>query len=320
MSMPMGSSPTTLLFPGQGAQRAGMGRDFDARFAASRRTYDEASDALGLDLRAICFTGDDRLAATEFAQPAILATEIAMVRGLVEAFDLAADRFGGHSLGEYSALVAAGVIPFADALRIVRARGRLMQEAVPVGRGRMVAVIGDRSLVTAALDGLAVDVANDNSPDQVVLSGLAEEVREVERRLVERGAPVRVVPLEVSAPFHSRWMVPIEPAFADVLQAPSARWDARRAPAVASNVTGGFHAADVPLVRGRLVRQVSGTVRWRENMRALAAGAGRLVEIGPGRPLRGFFKAVGVAVESITDVRSAARVLGSDAGLREAHA
>src|SRR5262249_52298969 len=163
------------------------------------------SEALGLDLRGLCFGADDRLVRTEFAQPAILATEIAMLRGLAEGFGLASDLFGGHSLGEYTALVAAGVIPFADALRTVRERGRLMQEAVPIGRGRMVAVIGERldhAVLERALAGGAASVANDNSPDQVVISGLAEEVDAVERRLAGNGPALRTVPLDVSAPFH----------------------------------------------------------------------------------------------------------------------
>src|SRR5262245_15799656 len=200
--------PTTVVFPGQGSQRPGMGRDFDARFEASRRVYDEVSEALGLDLRGLCFAPDERLSLTEYAQPAILATEIAMLRGLTEAYGLAAHRFGGHSLGEYTALVAAGVIPLGDAVRIVRERGRLMQDAVPAGQGAMVAVIGerlDRRMISRALEGLEVSVANDNSPDQIVLSGLVDAVRTAERRLVESamGRPLRLVALEVSAPFHS---------------------------------------------------------------------------------------------------------------------
>jgi [acyl-carrier-protein] S-malonyltransferase/trans-AT polyketide synthase/acyltransferase/oxidoreductase domain-containing protein len=288
-----------------------MGRDFDQRFAASRRVYDEASDALALDLRRLCFEPDERLSLTEYAQPAILATEIAMLRALVAEHGLCAARFGGHSLGEYTALVAAGVIPLAAALRIVRARGRLMQDAVPAGCGRMVAAIGelDRDAIDEALSGLAVNVANDNSPEQVVLSGLAPDVIEVERRLGETSAASRLVALDVSAPFHSPLMAPIEPAFAAVLEPESGAWDVAAAPAVTSNLTGGFHDADPKTLCARLVSQVSGTVRWRDNMRALTERATRVLEIGPGRPLRGFFKVIGVSIASITDVRSAERAL-----------
>src|SRR5690242_4279431 len=125
-------STTAIVFPGQGSQRPGMGRDFHERFAASRRTYEEASEALGLDLGRLCFEPDERLGLTEYAQPAILATEIAMLRGLAEEHGIGAARFAGHSLGEYTALVAAGVVPLAAAVRVVRERGRLMQQAVPV--------------------------------------------------------------------------------------------------------------------------------------------------------------------------------------------
>src|SRR5262249_7534123 len=149
--------------PGQGSQRTGMGRDFDERFAASRWVYDEAGEALHLNLRQLCFGDDDRLGLTEYAQPAILATEIAMLRGLEEGFGLTGDRCGGHSLGEYTALVAAGVIPLADAVRVVRERGRLMQQAVPPGRGGMVAIVGerlDRGAIARVLGGLPLTVAN----------------------------------------------------------------------------------------------------------------------------------------------------------------
>jgi len=292
-----------------------MGHDFCQRFAHSRLVFEEASEALGLDVAALCFDEDVRLSLTEFAQPAILTTEIAMLRGLAEAFGLEARRFGGHSLGEYTALVAAGVLPLADAVRIVRERGRLMQEAVPVGRGRMLAVIGrelDVAAVERAITGLAVTIANDNSPEQVVLSGLAADVGTAESRLASHEA-LRLVPLEVSAPFHSPLMAGIEPVFAAVLDASAQGWDAARAPAVTSNLTGGFHDADPAALRARLVRQISGTVRWRSNMAALADAATRIVEIGPGRPLRGFFKAVGVTIESITDLRSASRLLAGEA-------
>jgi [acyl-carrier-protein] S-malonyltransferase/trans-AT polyketide synthase/acyltransferase/oxidoreductase domain-containing protein len=292
-----------------------MGQDFCQRFASSRAVFEEASEALGTDLGALCFDEDARLSLTEYAQPAILTTEIAMLRALGEAFGLEARRFGGHSLGEYTALVAAGAMPLAAAVRIVRERGRLMQEAVPVGRGRMLAVIGrelDLAAVERAIDGLAVTIANDNSPEQIVLSGLAEDVAVAESRLAD-GEGRRLVALDVSAPFHSPHMAGIEPAFAAVLEAASGGWDASRAPAVTSNLTGGFHDADPAALCGRLVRQISGTVRWRSNMAALADGSIRIVEVGPGRPLRGFFKAVGVTIESITDVRSATRILAGEA-------
>jgi len=148
----------------------------------------------------------------------------------------------------------------------------------------------------------------------VVLSGLVDDVRAAECRLAEGagGAPLRLVPLDVSAPFHSPLMAPIERAFAAVLEPASARWEAGNAPRVTSNLTGGFHDADLAALRARLVRQISGTVCWRSNMQALTERPTRVIEVGPGRPLRGFFKAIGVSVESITDVRSADRVLAAE--------
>jgi [acyl-carrier-protein] S-malonyltransferase len=294
-----------------------MGRDFDQHFDVSRRTFDEASDALGFDLRRLCFEADERLGLTEYTQPAVLATEIAMLRGLVAAHGLAPERFGGHSLGEYTALVAAGVIPLAAAVRIVRARGRLMQEAVPAGRGRMLAVIGeelDHAFICRVLTGLPVAIANDNSPDQVVLSGLGADVQAAEARLglASRGA-LRFVALDVSVPFHSSLMASIEPTFATVLEPASAGFDVANAPAVVSNFTGAFHDADRTALVDRLVRQVSATVRWRSNMAALTSRPTRVIEVGPGRPLRGFFRSIGVAAEWIGDLRSAERVLAAEA-------
>jgi [acyl-carrier-protein] S-malonyltransferase len=289
-----------------------MGRDFFDRFASSRRVFEEASDAAGFDLAALCFTDDDRLSLTEYSQPAILTTQIAMVCALAEGWDVSARRFGGHSLGEYTALVAAGVLPLADAVRIVRERGRLMQQAVPVGVGAMSAVLGkalDRSLIGEVVASAGVDVANDNSDDQLVLSGPVESVARAGELLVGHpgtGAE-RIVELDVSAPFHSRMMATIEAAFARVLAEARPRWNMANATAVASNFTGGLHNEDASLLGERLVGQLSATVRWRDNMRAIAAAAGPVLEVGPSRPLRAFFRTIGVDVVSIVDTRSAER-------------
>jgi len=304
--------PVTVVFPGQGCQRPGMGRDFHDRFRSSRLAFEEASDASGLDLRILCFEQDPRLPLTEYSQPAIVATEIAMLRGLAEGWGLIATRFGGHSLGEYSALVAAGVLALADAVRIVRERGRLMQAAVPVGHGAMLAVLGetlDRQAIDGCLAGLRVTVANDNSEDQLVLSGPILELREVARRISQYRAGWRTVELEVSAPFHSWMMAPIEPAFREVLGESSAQWNTAGATCVTSNLTGGFHDADEGLLCDRLVGQLSGSVRWRDNMTALASGSSAIFEVGPGRPLRGFFRTIGAEVVSVVDARSAERAL-----------
>ena len=295
---------TALVFPGQGSQRVGMARDFHDEFAVARQVFAEASAACGDDLAAICFGDERRLNLTEFTQPCILTVEIAMLRVLVAELGLEAGWFAGHSLGEYTALVAAGVLPLGDAARLVRRRGALMQEAVPAGEGAMLAVIGrglDIAELRAALEGLEVDAANHNSSSQIVVSGSVAGVAEAKQRLAGKGR--RLVPLNVSAPFHSRLMHEVEGKFAPDLAA--APLDASRAPRVASNYTGAFHAADAAGVRDALVRQISGTVRWVDNMRALHERTTRIVEIGPGKPLSGFFKDMGVTVQAITDLASA---------------
>lgn len=309
----MAAPSTTIVFPGQGTQRAGMGRDFHAWSPAARAVYDEAAAALGLDLCALCFGDDERLGMTELAQPAILATEIAMLRAVEAELGLSASVHGGHSLGEYTALVACGALPLATAVRLVRERGRLMQEAVPVGRGGMTAVIGealDRDAIARALDGLEVAIANDNAASQLVLSGLLNDLSRAQLRVTALPGHdrVRFVDLPVSAPFHSPLMAGIEPAFEAALEAARGALDAAPAAAVTCNFTGGFHDPDADAIVERLVRQIAGTVRWRSNMEAIAARGGRVIEIGPGRPLRGFLKTVGIDAATITDVRSATRV------------
>ena len=285
-----------FVYPGQGSQKVGMGRDFHDAYETARRTYEEASEVLGLDVATLCFTDDTQLALTEFTQPAILATEVAMTRVLRER-GIAPACFAGHSLGEYTALVAAGALPFDDALRIVRERGRLMQSAVPVGEGGMTAVTSaalDLAAIESAIAGLVVDVANHNSPEQVVISGRAGDLRVAESRI-----DAKLTLLAVSAPFHSRMMQPIEEPFRVVLG--SASWG--DASAVLSNFTGTWHTTDAT---DALVRQVSGRVRWVDNMRALEGM--RVVEVGPTRPLRAFFRAMGVAIDSVTNVTTAERL------------
>ena len=295
---------TALVFPGQGSQRPGMARDFHDEFGSARATFREASDACGTDLAAICFGEDERLNLTEFTQPCILTAEIAMLRVLREELGLGAQWFAGHSLGEYTALVAAGVLRLGEAARLVRRRGALMQQAVPAGQGAMLAVVG-RGLeigeLRAQLEGLDVDAANHNSSSQIVVSGSAVDMDEARGRLGGKGR--RLIPLNVSAPFHSRLMREIETAFAAELA--GATLEAGEAPHVASNYTGDFHSADAAAVRDALVRQISGTVRWVDNMRAIAERASRIVEIGPGKPLSGFFRDAGVTVQAITDLAGA---------------
>lgn len=305
------------VFPGQGSQRQGMGKDFYDAIPVCRQTYEEASDALGMDVAAICFEEDSRLHLTEYTQPCIVTAEVAMIRGLAQKFGFQAEYFGGHSLGEFTALTVAGVMPFADTVRIVRQRGKLMQEAVPVGLGSMAAVISDGLDVDAlkkALTDLPLDIANINSASQVVISGEAAALPEAENRvkaLFAAPKTCRFVQLNVSAPFHSRFMKTIEGPFAETLKKFSGSFNGQGASRVTSNFQGTFHVASTDAVIQNLVCQLSNSVRWRDNMQALAAVAERIFEIGPGRPLRDFFKSVGVTCESVTGLSAAEKVFAS---------
>lgn len=304
-----------VVFPGQGSQRPGMAKDFFDRFACARDAFAEASDALGLDVAALCFEEDPRLDRTEFTQPAILTAEVAMTRALAE-LGLAPAWFGGHSLGEYTALCAAGVLPLGEAARLVRRRGALMQEAAPEGAGAMLAVIAQgiaEGDLAAMLAGLDVDVANKNSPEQVVLSGPTAAIDAAAARLEERfaGTEHEVVRLNVSAPFHSRMMRPMEPALRAALEA--APLEAERARRVTSNFTGGFHDGTRAGLVDALVRQASGDVDWVANMRALAKVATSIYEVGPNRPLAKFFRSIGVEVTPILNVRAAEKALAGGA-------
>jgi len=214
----------TVVFPGQGAQRTGMGKDFYEQIAVCREAYEEASDAVGWDVAARCFNDDEYLHLTEYTQPCILTTEIAMLRGLSALYGFAPLIYGGHSLGEFTALVAAGALPLAEAAVIVQTRGRLMQEATPVGAGGMAAVVAenlDVETLERTIRDLPLDIANINSDRQVVISGVADSLPEAESRIMQafsdsRG--LRFIRLNVSAPFHSRFMRTIEEAFARVFR------------------------------------------------------------------------------------------------------
>jgi malonyl CoA-acyl carrier protein transacylase len=292
------------VFPGQGAQKLGMGRDFDEAYDESRRVFDEASDALGYDVRKLCFDDAARLALTEYQQPAILTVEIAMFEAMRAQHGFAPGCFGGHSLGEYTALVAAGVLELADALRLVALRGRLMQEAVPPGTGAMTAIIRsdlDVDWLRELASAFEVDVGNHNALDQAALSGLTGDVAAAVAAAKQAPQRVRAIPLRVSAPFHSRHMKPVQRPLEEALRAVD-RMDADRALHVLSNATGSFHTGSRPDLEHCLAVQVASTVRWVDCMRELTMRDCRIVEIGPGRPLRGFFGSLGVEIESVTSV------------------
>lgn len=305
----LGGPPVVVVFPGQGSQRVGMARDFHDAVAVSRLVFEQSSDALGVDMRALCFEGEGTeagvsLGLTEYTQPAILTAEIAMLRGLAEEFGFAPTHFGGHSLGEYTALVAAGVVPFVDAVVLVRERGRRMQAAVAPGAGAMVAIIGPAlrlDAIQAAIDGLAVDVANINSSDQIVLSGATDDIDVALARIrALDDMHARFVKLDVSAPFHSRMMAGIETGFRAVLGASFLAWEVEHAHRVLSNFTGLFHMDRRQPLLDSLTRQISGSVRWTQNMQEIITlNPAAVYEVGPARPLSRFLRTVGVDAVAI---------------------
>jgi len=277
-----------FIFPGQGSQKVGMGKALAEAYPVARQTMDEADAALGQDLSGLCFNGpEDQLVLTENTQPAILAVSIACYRVLVER-GFAPSFVAGHSLGEYSAHVAAGTLGFADALRTVRRRGRYMQEAVPVGQGAMAAILGlDAATIAeacqAAADGDVVSPANLNAPGQVVIAGSKAAVARAIDRAKALGAR-RAIPLPVSAPFHCALMKPAEDRLAPDLRA--LRASDPRVPVVAN--VDAEPKRDAASAIDALVRQVSSPVRWEDVMRRLASeGVHKYVEVGPGTVLTG---------------------------------
>ena len=282
-----------FIFPGQGSQRVGMGQAFAAADPIVRDTFAEADAALGAPLSRLCFEGpESELTLTENTQPAILTVSVAIAR-VLEARGWRPDFYAGHSLGEYSAHVAAGTFAFADAVRTVRNRGRYMQEAVPVGAGAMAAILGlDGDAVAAACaeaaNGDVVSPANLNAPGQVVIAGTTAAVQRAGAAARAAGAK-RVIPLAVSAPFHCALMKPAEDRLAPELRALAVH--APRRPVVANidaePKTDGAAAVEA------LVRQVSGAVRWEAVVRRLASeGVRTYVEVGPGTVLAGLVKKI----------------------------
>jgi [acyl-carrier-protein] S-malonyltransferase len=284
----------SFVFPGQGAQYAGMGRDLAENFPVARETFDEANDALGFDLARLCFEGpEEDLKLTANTQPAILAVSVAALRALQAETGLEPSCTAGHSLGEYSALVCAGGLSFADAVRIVRQRGLFMQEAVPVGQGAMAAVMGLEgealeALCREAAQGEIVAPANYNSPGQIVIAGHAGAVERAIALSKEQGAK-RALLLPVSAPFHCALMQPAGERLQGVLDAVSVH--PLRIPVVTNVEAAPNH--DAGRIKDLLVKQVSAPVRWDASVEAMAAmGVERFIEIGPGKVLAGLIKRI----------------------------
>ena len=270
-----------------------MGKDLAEKFPVARQTFKEADDALGYELSKLCFEGpEDQLRLTEITQPAILTASIAAWRVLDEK-GMKAAFVAGHSLGEYSAHVAAGTITFADAVRIVRNRGKYMQEAVPVGLGAMAAILGMdlekvRAICSEAAQGEICEPANINSAEQIVISGHKNAVERATKLASARGAK-RAVMLPVSAPFHCSLMKPAQDRLAADLQA--LQFQNPTVPVV-SNIDAAL-VSDAESSRDALIRQVTGAVKWEQSMRLLiASGVQTFVEVGPGKVLCGLMRQI----------------------------
>lgn len=297
---------TAFVFPGQGSQFAGMGRDVAERYPAAKKVFDDVDAALGFELSRLCFEGpEESLKLTENTQPAIL-TVSAAIHAVLE--DLGAanrDIVAGHSLGEYSAIVSAGGLPPAEAAKIVRARGRFMQEAVPVGAGAMAALIGPsveevQAICAEAAQGDVVSLANINAPGQIVIAGTKAGIDRAIELAKKRGVR-RALPLPVSAPFHCELMKPAEEKLRPILeQAPLRDLAMPLVSNVDASPIGTAHA-----VRNALIRQVASPVRWVESVqKMISMGVRRFVEVGPGKVLTGLIGRIDSSVEvvNVSDV------------------
>ncbi len=281
-----------FVFPGQGAQKVGMAKDvYDANPAATQY-FDKADEVLGFNISKLAFEGpEDELKQTANTQPALLTASVTLLEAL-KAHDIQPDYVAGHSLGEYSALVAAGVLSFEDAVAIVRARGQFMEQAVPAGQGAMAAVLGAERTALSELcaavtaDGHAVELANVNCPGQIVISGTREGVEAAGARVKEIGGK-RAIPLEVSGPFHSSMMKPAAQLLEERLQ--GVNFEDAFVPVVANVTAQAVTSGDE--VRKLLVEQVYSPVLWEDSVRYLIEqGVDTFIEIGPGNVLTGLIK------------------------------
>ena len=305
---------TAFVFPGQGSQYAGMGKDVAEAFPAARRVFDDIDAALGISISRLCFEGpEEQLKLTENTQPALLAVSSAIHAVLEERGATRRDVVAGHSLGEYSAIVSVGGLTPAEAAQIVRMRGRFMQEAVPVGTGGMAVLIGPtvdeaRAVCEEAAEGEILSVANINAPGQIVIAGTKAALDRAIVVAKARGIR-RAMPLPVSAPFHCELMRPAEERLKPLLDAAHFKdlWMS-----LVSNVDASPIGTSTA-VRNALVRQVASPVRWVESVQKMVAmGVRRFVEIGPGSVLTGLIKRIDPSVEliNVSDVPSIETFLG----------
>jgi [acyl-carrier-protein] S-malonyltransferase len=299
---------TAFVFPGQGSQYAGMGKDVAEKYPVARRVFDEIDAALGYSISRLCFEGpEEDLKLTQNTQPAILAVSSAIHAVLEENDAARRDLVAGHSLGEYSAIVSVGGLTPAEAAKIVHLRGKFMQDAVPVGTGGMAALIGPsvedaRAICEEAAQGEVVSVANINAPGQIVIAGTKAGIERAIDVAKKRGVR-RALPLPVSAPFHCELMKPAEERLKPILDEAHFKdlWVALISNVDASPI------GTATAVRNALLRQVASPVRWVESVeRMVAMGVKRFVEIGPGNVLAGLIKRIdaGVEIVNVSDVHS----------------
>ncbi|MFC4670316.1 ACP S-malonyltransferase [Seohaeicola nanhaiensis] len=308
-----------LVFPGQGAQSIGMGQALAEAYPAAKAVFEEVDAALGEDLSGLIWGGDiETLTLTRNAQPALMATSMAALRALeAEGFDIAGVAcVAGHSLGEYSALAAAGALGIGDAARLLRTRGQAMQQAVPVGVGAMAALLGldlegARAVAAEAAQGEVCEAANDNDPAQVVVSGHKAAVERALEIAKTKGAK-RAILLPVSAPFHCALMAPAAEVMAEALAGVEIK--APKVPLIANVVAG--PVSDPTRIRELLVQQVTGAVRWRESVLAMSAdGVTEIWEVGAGKALSGMIRRIDKSIEckavgSPEEVRAALGLAG----------
>lgn len=305
-------SKIAFIFPGQGAQVCGMGQEFYEQTETGKEIFDKASEILGFSVPELCFEKNEKLDLTEYTQPAMVTASIAMTRVLVERTGIKPAVTAGLSLGEYAAMAAAGVMSAEDAIKTVRQRGILMQEAVPAGLGAMAAVLAMDAAkieeVIAPIEG--VQIANYNCPGQIVISGKKEAVDEAAAALKEAGAK-RVLPLNVSGPFHSRMLTEAGEKLGKVLE--TVEIHNPEIPYVA-NVTADY-VTDGAMVKDLLERQVSSSVRWEQSIRKmLEDGVDTFIEIGPGKTLTGFMKKIdrnakAMNIETLADIEKVKEAL-----------
>ena len=305
-----------VVFPGQGSQRVGMLAEAAAEFASVKDAFTEASDALGYDLWTLVSNGpEDQLSLTEFTQPAILTASVALYRALNERYEITPMAGAGHSLGEYSALVAAGALSLGDGASLVSKRGAAMQKAVPVGEGAMAVVLGlDDHVVADICSDISTEEAfvggvNFNAPGQVVIAGATGAVDKAVDALKEAGAR-RAMPLPVSAPFHTPLMQPAADVMADAFETVS--WHEPSFPVV-SNVDGSLQASP-DAIKASLVKQISSPVLWTECMNTLIQqGCDQFLECGPGNVLCGLSK----RIDKTVPIKSIEAVASIEAGLSD---